>query len=40
MDDIPNTEEEIAQGFENSNAYYVGNKALAKLVLDEVGVPH
>ena len=36
MDDIPNTEEEIAQGFETSNAFFIGNTALSRLILDEV----
>ena len=35
LDDIPNTEAEIAEGFSNSNAYFVGNAALAELDIDE-----
>ena len=35
MDDIPNIEKEIAQGFERGNAYFIGNTALSRLILDE-----
>jgi len=35
VDDIPNTLEEIAEGFSNANAYFIGNKALSELKLNE-----
>ena len=35
LDDIPNSEAEIAAGFANNNAYFVGNAALAELEIDE-----
>ena len=34
-DDLPNSDEAIARGFANSNAYYIGNQALSALHLEE-----
>ena len=35
MDDIPNSAAEIAKGFSNQNAYYIGNEALVELEIQE-----
>ena len=34
VDDLPNTEAEVAKGFRHRNAYFIGNAALSNLKLD------